>query len=107
MNRVVKMKTGPFGNHVVGPGFPVDVTALVGEGKFVTLQTTELWTDEFEEHNHVDTVVTAAGFPNAVREILHAGKGESESACAVYANAQRLSLWDPNDQDSRLWHDHG
>ena len=70
MNRVVKMKIGPFGNHVVGPGFPVDVADLVGEGKFVTLQTAELYTREFEEHNHVDTVVTAAEFPNAVREIL-------------------------------------
>lgn len=64
------MKIGPLGNHVVGEGFPVDVAVFAGEGKFVTLNTTELTTGEFEQHNHVHSVVTAAGFPNAVREFL-------------------------------------
>ena len=67
---VVKMEVGPFGNHVVGPGFPVDITPFAGEGKYVTLESTELTTSEYDSCQQVDQVVTVAGFPNAVREFL-------------------------------------
>ena len=68
------MKIGPFGNHVLGPGFPVDISAFAGEGKFVTFHSTELTTGELEQDNKVDYVVTTAGFPNIAREVMQANQ---------------------------------
>ena len=67
---VIKMVIGPFGNQVVGPGFPFDIAPLVGEGKYNTLLPTELTTRMYEDNNQVNIVVTAVGFPHLVHNLL-------------------------------------
>ena len=99
---VVKMKIGPFGNHVVGPGFHVNITAFAGEGKFVTLQTTELTTGEYEQNNTVDEVIPKGEFSIFGGAVMTGYTRSGYTGNHGLATAHVVFILTPNDDEAGM-----
>ena len=64
----IHLCTSPMGDAVLGPGFPVDISAF--EGLMVTLHNLPMTTAELEANIQVDHVTTKAGFPSLANGLM-------------------------------------